>query len=247
MNQSYNRNTVQQQQRTQPATNVVNQYLNTPQIKLNLIQQQQKQQSPLGSPRHTPHQQSPMQIHQTNLSPGSIDAHLAQTIPNQSRSRKPFTYPPNGSETYETTAQSPLPDSKLTTNPQIRKCQASYYNPEENNSFDDLDNVECITLNQHKLVRSRHSMTDLNDQQQSQQPRLRSSLKQPKNSDQYSSQNELNVNNQDTQKSTTKSILKRYDSNEKMNPISRPVSQHCDMQSNPYQYHANGKFFNTLK
>jgi len=233
LNQPYSRNTINQQRTltTQPA-NIVNQYLNTPQIKLNLIQQQQKQQSPLGSPRH---QQQPLQ-----QSPGSLDAHMTTTIINQSRSRKPFA-----GDTYEM-AQSPLPqqqqETKLATNPQIRKCQTqSFYNPEENNSFDDLDNVECITLNQHKLVRSRHSITELNEQKQ-QQPRLRSSLKQPqKTCEQYSSQNELNFNGQETLK--TKSILKRYDSSEKMNPISRPISQHCDMQPNPYQFHNNSGTF----
>lgn len=286
------------------ATSIVNNYLNAPQIKLNLMQQQQKNQSPLCSPGQQlnpsmPSQQSPLLIsnQKSNLSPNQvpgntsnncrptlpssnvpqnlpqfnnyvntdtnsgIDQQLASALTNQCRSRKPVTYP--FASDYEVNDQ-PIgqlqsPNNNNCTqkhkmnNPQIMKVQ-NYYNQEENNSFDDLDNVECITLNQHKLVRSRHSMSDLNEQLQQrpaqgqQQQKLRSSLKNPKGNpiyeENYGSQNDLDQFGQQQNKTSLKqakpqSILKRYDSSEKMNPISRPIS--CEMQSS-YNFQANGTF-----
>lgn len=78
-------------------------------------------------------------------------------------------------------------------------------------------------------------MTELTDQQQqSQQPKLRSNLKsnQPNHriyEEAYGSQGNLDnldqvISDLKQMKPSTKSILKRYDSSEKMNPISRPVS-----------------------
>lgn len=249
--------------------NTVNNYLNTPQMKLNLIQQQQKQLTPLCSPQINQKQNcniSPNRLTVNNCRPifppqpgqqpynnyvnNESDQQLSVTLNNQSRSRKPFTYP-IGSD-YETTQNLQSPSQSMHKNQQISKIQ-NYYNQEENNSFDDLDNVECITLNQHKLVRSRHSMTDLNEQQQQQattqqqsQGRLRSSLKNPSSNriyeEAYGSQNDLEQHQPPVTQKNTKSILKRYDSSEKMNPISRPSSGMGSQFEMQYNGNINGTF-----
>lgn len=96
------------QQTGQNASAIVGTYLNTPQIKLNLMQQQQKQQSPLCSPgqavlspnkvnRQVPKSMAPYNSYMNNasgeLSQSVIEQQLANSLTNQSRSRKPFTYP----------------------------------------------------------------------------------------------------------------------------------------------------------
>ena len=235
---------------------LTNNYLNAPQqLKLNLIQQ--KQQSPLNSPRmnpvapHSPAVQSPSLMEQQILMNSSA-------LNNQSRSRKPFTYPV-GSD-YETQQQILLQaqQNPKTLNSITKVVQYHHQQPDENNSFDDLDAVECINLNQHKLVRSRHSMPDLNDQieqqqlQQQQHQKLRSSLKNPRGIEEnYGSQADLNEPEQQQQR--PQSILKRYDSSEKMYPISRPPGGGgggggCNQQSdNIYGHQNNGKSFKYLK
>jgi len=107
------------------ANSIVASYLNTPQIKLNLIQQQQKQQSPLCSPLTRSHATNGRSdssavgsVHSTqhrplgNSSPSyannygevaPLDKQLAGALTNQSRSRKPFTYP--SSSDYDQMAQ----------------------------------------------------------------------------------------------------------------------------------------------
>jgi len=111
-NSSLQRN--QQQQAN--ANQIVNTYLNTPQIKLNLIQQQQKQQSPLCSP-------GPGGFLGGESPAGSIDQQLANALSNQSRSRKPFTYPV-GSEYVDVQQQQHLliqQQQQSPKNPQLLK------------------------------------------------------------------------------------------------------------------------------
>ena len=104
------------------------------------------------------------------------------SVLNQSRSRKPFDF---GDVDLEQEASSPPPPQPLGTIVSTGAAASSARSPccsaklaamsqqcaanmsqnasqlEENNSFDDLDEVEVINLNQHRLVRSRHSAPDL--------------------------------------------------------------------------------------
>ena len=234
--------------------------------KLNLIQQQQRQQSPIHSPRllsplgpktvnSSSVSNSPVnprfntkQPEYINAEPVPFDQQLlvpVGALHNQSRSRKPFSIP---------TEFSSEPQPPLTLSNHSPKISQSYHHKQpmmhysEDNSFDDLDAVEVINLNQHKLVRSRHSLPDLQQQNQeinqsqatlnAQPKKIRSSLKnggyfyyneggQMESMDQYGSQEALSEANQPT------SILKRHDSNEKMYPISRPKSSNASFARHP--------------
>ena len=257
------------------ATPHINGYLPTMSnsAKLNLIQQQQKQQSPINSPRiiqqnitsptlNRMHINSPPapvslpisnKLNCSNNSPYSNVNEQLMALHNQSRSRKPFNF----TNDYADLKQQQRPLSPLINE------QSNYANmkhQDDNNSFDDLDAVEVINLNQHKLVRSRHSLPDLN---QSEQPYPQQHQHQNKNKQKPShrnqqngssyyyynenmNQNEEDENYEDSDEPIREqyssqqnlnmqptSILKRYDSSEKMYPISRP------QQSNPYTFQMN--------
>ena len=131
------------------ANSIVGSYLNTPQIKLNLIQQQQKQQSPLCSPltrglatNGRSDSSAVGSVHSTqhrplgNSSPSyannygevaSLDKQLAGALTNQSRSRKPFTYP--SSSDYDQMAQQQQQQQQLQSPPSINIHQV----PTKNN------------------------------------------------------------------------------------------------------------------
>jgi hypothetical protein len=308
------------------ATPHVNGYLPTMSnsAKLNLIQQQQKQQSPIHSPRHqqqmpsTPshtantitspnmqrmiiHQQQQQQQHHIMQSPGpvslpisinTVGKQLVNTNPNsnytnldqqhqlmaalsnQSRSRKPFNFPNDYADIKQhnnNNQQQQSPLNNEITHSQHNKSNTNYANMrspvnQDENSFDDLDSVEVINLNQHKLVRSRHSLPDLNLPAEQQQPvnNKKNSRSNPKNSSGYYYYNENNNTNQmdgdnneeeeenqsyddpSREKYSSQqnlnmqptSILKRYDSSEKMYPISRPGNNN-NINTNPYSFQMN--------
>ena len=218
---------------------------------------------------------SPLSFSNQNGQKSANDETLDQqlinsSLYNQSRSRKPFNF-----TDYESNPILPVgQNNTLQKKAQLKNSILQQQQFEQtNNSFDDLDAVEVINLNQHNIIRSRHSMADL---QQQQQQKLRPSLKNTntnpyfyndsKNFEHYHSQQELNEQDylaqqqqqQQQQKHQIKpvSILKRFDSSEKMYPISRPTSSGHTMNgsnntlnnltaaSNPYtfQMNPNGTF-----
>lgn len=262
------------------ATPHINGYLPTNSTKLNLIQQQQKQQSPISSPRiktgtqsnintvsshiTSPNMNRALIQNQLNSPSGPVslpisinsnkssnsqyldNQQLMATHNNQSRSRKPFNFT-NSNDYAELKHQHIIQDVSPQNQHNYSNMKLSHL--EENNSFDDLDAVEVINLNQHKLVRSRHSLPDLNlppEQQQQQQQK-----KNLKNQNGYyyhdNNQNDQEYNYGENEESKEKyssqqnlnmqptSILKRYDSNEKMYPISRP-------NNNPYTFQDNNTY-----
>jgi hypothetical protein len=184
---------------------------------------------------------SPNYLHQRQHSidiAGNLDEQLVNSaLCNQtSRSRKPF----NLTE-YEATANVNATAS------------LKHNNTIPNTSFDDLDAVEVVNLNTnssriHSIANIQNKQFQNHAQQQSniivQQSQQHKTSSNPyfytnsnssQNSGQYHSQENLNYNQQqhypqqqNQLKATTKkhpvSILKRFDSSEKMNPISRPAS-----------------------
>ncbi len=298
------------------ATPHVNGYLPTMSnsAKLNLIQQQQKQQSPIHSPRHqqmpaTPthsannitspnmqrmiiHQQQQQMIqspgpvslpisistagkqlantNSNNSNYSSLDQQqqqqLMSALNNQSRSRKPFNFPNDYTDIKQhNQQQSPLNNEMNHSHQSNNYANMRSSAHQDENSFDDLDTVEVINLNQQKLVRSRHSLPDLNiplEQQQQQQQQMikkKNQRSNPKNSSGYYYYNENNMNQDDDEDQNyddpsrekynsqqnlnmqPTSILKRYDSSEKMYPISRPghPGHPSSCNNNPYAFQMN--------
>ncbi|CAF0852384.1 unnamed protein product [Brachionus calyciflorus] len=121
---------------------------------------------------------------------------------NQSRSRRPFNvgiYDDFNSTTSTTTTTTNGLDPGINRQKNLILKQKLSEQMNNNNSFDDLESVEIISLSQHNLVKSRY--TQENRQQQQQLPQSILSKKQPV------------------------SILKRNDeSSDKMYPISRPYT-----------------------
>jgi hypothetical protein len=131
---------------------------------------------------------------------------------NQSRTRKPFNFNDNDFESTMMSAQNVNMQKNLILQQQHQM---------QENSFDDLDAVEVINLNQHNLIRSRHSYAD--NQANTNGARVRSSSA---SRTQANTLNNTNVpyfySDLPKEPQAPVSILKRADSNEKMYPISRP-------------------------
>ena len=152
------------------------------------------------------HQQQQLHNHHNQHFKQSSDITLDEKLINStlfnqsSRSRKPF----NLTE-YETNINNT--NQKLNTN--------------TNTSFDDLDAIEVLNLNNNNNNRSIHSKPFQNPYFYSNQnpQQVISSM--------YHSQENLSQQQQQQQQQIKKhpvSILKRFDSSEKMYPISRPAS-----------------------
>jgi hypothetical protein len=181
-----------------------------------------------------------------------FDRHLLNntSLHNQSRSRKPFNLTEydtnpilsianqqtnlkqvNKSITIHSPSQSKMVQDIPSMALQHKRLLMLEQQNGNNNSFDDLDSVEVINLNQHQLVRSRHSFSDLNNRDQhlsreNEQPyrygTLKSSMRSSKSRNEYNQENFCDQHLENSKRPLT-SILKRFDSNEKMYPINRPT------------------------
>jgi prickle len=167
-----------------------------------------------------------------------LDQQQQQFLLNQSRSRKPLNY----------TEYDQPPQVQSLQNMQKNLILERYkqqLQESNNNSFDDLESAECINLNQHNITRSRHSMTELINKSKQPVSILSNKIQpQPTRQQPYFFGNNNNENTPtmmntlfnrerlygsqdflDTMGSNNpRSILKRFDSSEKMYPISRPSS-----------------------
>ena len=175
---------------------------------------------------------------------------MQQHIHNQSRSRKPFSLALSDYESTNlgssrlnvitpplnqmNTSQSSIPTPPPPTQTAASLGQAVLLSKKNlimqqqfQDSFDDLDSVECINMSQCNVTKSTHNFMQKQQQQKQQQKPLKSSLKSssahfgadtPENTDLQLQQYQLSQ--QLSQQPV--SILKRFDSSEKMYPISRP-------------------------
>ena len=189
-----------------------------------------------------------------------------QFLLNQSRSRKPLNYTEYD---QPLPTQSTNSMQNMQKNLIMERYKQQLQESTNNSSFDDLESAECINLNQHNITRSRHSMTELinkskqpvsilSNKIQPQPTRQQPYFYQPNNNN----NNMINTNNENTPtmmntlynrerlygsqdfldtmgSNNPRSILKRFDSSEKMYPISRPSSNKNMPQPTQFPTFAN--------
>jgi hypothetical protein len=175
---------------------------------------------------------------------------MQQHIHNQSRSRKPLLAAHLDFASGDLMNSSQTPKSPLTVTQQQQQPQSMLskknlimQQQQFQDSFDDLDSVEVINMSQCNVTKSKHNQSS-NFAPSSQQPlsvisgnkqlNLKSNLKSSmKAGNQFaaSSMNDMAANDENQQQLNYQinqqqpvSILKRFDSSEKMYPISRPGS-----------------------